>query len=790
MNRIIKRVAVLGAGVMGAQIAAHLANSRVEVVLFDLPSKDDDKSSMVKAAIKKLPKLKPPPLATAGFEQKIRAANYADDLALLAQCDLIIEAIAEKMEWKKSLYETIKPHVAKHAILASNTSGLGINKLSGQLSKSLRDRFLGVHFFNPPRYMQLVELIPCDETDAEVCESLEHFLVTTLGKSVVIAKDTPNFIGNRVGVFSLLATMIHAQRLDIPFEVVDQITGKPLGRPKSGTFRTSDVVGLDVMHHVIDTLKDQLKDDPWHDCYQTPEYVLKMIEGGALGQKTGKGIYLNKGKQVYSPAAGDYVDAEQKFDKDVAAILRGRDWPTKIDALQASDHPHAKFIFACLLDLFHYCLVTLEEVAHSARDVDFAIRWGFGWDKGPFELMQEIGFSKTVNLLNTALEENTLLASVKLPDWVAKIDNIHTVDGSYAPAEKTYVPLSEHPVYTRQSLRENVTGSMLTTRLGDHLGKAIFENDSARLWDGGDDIAVLSYKTKMHTINSEVLDSILKACEMAEQNHRGLILWHPDAPFGAGADLKQAADYVAQGKFEKVVALVENFQHVSMALKHCYVPTVAAVQGMALGGACEFQMHCHVTVAAQEAYFGLVEAGVGLLPAGGGLKELALRAAQSAKGGDLMKPIQQAFETTAMAKVSMSATDAKGLGLAAAHDVVIANPHELLFVAKSQLKALSESGFRPPSRLEKIPVMGKTGKANLMMIAVNMLEGHFISEHDYDIAGRIATTLCGGDLETGSLVSQDWLLKLERENFLELLQNEKTLARIAHTMTTGKPLRN
>lgn len=790
MSRIIKRVAVLGAGVMGAQIAAHLANSKVEVVLFDLPSKEDDKSSTVKAAINKLPKLKPPPLATAGIEQRIRAANYDDDLVLLAECDLIIEAIAEKMEWKKSLYETIKPHVAKHAILASNTSGLGINKLSGQLSKTLRDRFLGVHFFNPPRYMQLVELIPCDETDNEVCESLEQFLVTTLGKSVVIAKDTPNFIGNRVGVFSLLATMIHAERLNIPFEVVDQITGKPLGRPKSGTFRTSDVVGLDVMHHVIDTLKDNLEDDPWHDCYQTPAYVLKMIEDGALGQKTNKGIYLNKGKQVYSPAAEDYVGADQKFDKQVAAILKERDWSTKIEALRASDHPHAKFIYACLLDLFHYCLVTLEEIAHSARDVDFAIRWGFGWDKGPFELMQEIGFAKTVGLLNDALDKDGLLANVKLPDWVAKIDNIHTLEGSFVPVEKAYLPLSEHPVYARQVLRENVVGSLIAPRLGDQLGKVIFENDSARLWDGGDEIAVLSYKTKMHTINSEVLDSVLKACEIAEENHRGLILWHPDAPFGAGADLKQASGYFAQGKFDKLVAMVENFQHVSMALKHCYVPTVAAVQGMAFGGACEFQMHCHLTVAAQESYFGLVEAGVGLLPAGGGLKELALRAALSAKGGDLMKPIQQAFETTAMAKVSASASDAKVIGLAAAHDVVIANSHELLFVAKAQLKALSELGFRPPSRQEKIPVMGKTGKANLMMIAVNMLEGHFISEHDYDIAGRIAATLTGGDLETGSLVSQDWLLKLERDNFLELLQNEKTQARIAHTMTTGKPLRN
>lgn len=791
MRPIIKKVAVLGAGVMGAQIAAHLANSNVAVVLFDLASKDKNKSSAVRAAIKSLAKLKPPPFATSGLDQKISAANYDEDLALLGECDLIIEAIAEKMEWKKSLYEMIAPYVQSHAILASNTSGLSITELSKQLPKLMRQQFIGVHFFNPPRYMQLVELIPVIDTAPEVIKTLEPFLVSTLGKGVVIAKDTPNFIGNRIGVFSLLATMVHAQRLKIPFEVVDQITGAPLGRPKSGTFRTADVVGLDIMSHVIDTLKQQLKGDPWQAYYETPDYVLSMIEQGALGQKVGKGIYLNKGKQVYSPIAGGYVDADQHFDKDVAQILREENWAIKIEKLRASDHPHAQFILACLRDLFHYCLLTLDEIAQCARDVDFAIRWGFGWSQGPFEIMQQIGFSKSVAMLKDALTAGDLLANTPLPNWVNEIENIHTPKGSFSASENRYVPLSNHPVYQRQILRENVLGSINSKPLGS----TIFENDSARLWHEHDGIAVLSLKTKLHTINSQVLQSFLDACTEAEANYDALVVWHVDAPFGAGADLKEASQHHANGQFDKVIEMVENFQHVSMALKHCYVPTVAAVQGLALGGACEFQMHCNLTIATQESYVGLVEAGVGLLPAGGGLKEFALRSAQTAKAGtpkavDLMPGIQAAFEATAMAKVATSGRDAMTLGLMTNQDIVIANPHELLTVAKAQAMAMVQSGFRPPSREDKVVVMGKTGKANLMMIAINMLEGNFISEHDYEIAERIASTLTGGDVEAGSMVSQEWLLKLERENFYALLKNEKTQARIAHTMTTGKPLRN
>ena len=786
MKRSIRKVAVLGAGVMGAQIAAHLANSNVDVVLFDLAAKDGDKSAIAKGAIGKMAKLKPPPFAAKGLESRIKPANYEDDLVELESCDLLIEAISERLDWKKDLYDRIEPHIADHAILATNTSGLGINELATVLNEKLRQRFLCLHFFNPPRYMHLVEVIPCNETLPEVLEVLEPFFVTTLGKGLVIAKDTPNFIGNRIGIFSLLATMHHANELQIPLEVVDQITGKPLGRPKSGTYRTMDVVGLDTMKHAINTMDVNLKDDPWSQYYKTPQYILDMVEEGVLGQKTGKGIYAQKGKQVFSPAKSEYVAADQKFDKDVAAMLRGRDWAKNIQALKSSDHPQAQFIYRTLTDLFHYCLVTLEEIAHCARDVDMAIRWGFGWAMGPFEIIQAIGLKNVVNMLSEEMQAGNLMAAVALPQWVNDIDDIHNPQGSYSPKDNTYVPLSSNAVYNRQALPENVVGSKSTTELGD----TIFETDSVRMWHQGDDVAIISFKSKMHTVNIGVIEGVLKAIDEAEKNYSSLVVWHPDAPFSLGADLKEAMAHHEAGEVDKIDYMIRQFQAMTMALKHCYVPTVAAVQGMALGGGCEIQMHCDVTVAAQESYIGLVEAGIGLLPAASGSKEMAARAASNARGGDLMPHIQSAFQSLAMAKVSASGLDAIDMGLMTDNDRVIANPHELLHVAKAQARAMAQSGYRPVSRSQKVKVAGKPGKATLMMMAVNMLEGHFISEHDYLVADRIATILTGGDVEQGSYVSYDWLLKLEVESFIELLKTEKTQARIAHTLTTGKPLRN
>ena len=784
----IKRVAVLGAGVMGAQIAAHMVNCGVRVVLFDLPANEGPKSANISKAIMAFRKQKPAPLADGQLAKQIIAANYSDDLALLEDCDLIIEAIAERMDWKKDLYDKIEPHVSANAILASNTSGLSIESLATVLNPRLKKRFIGMHFFNPPRYMHLLEIIPSEDTDSDVVNILEEFSVSIMGKGVVIAKDTPNFIGNRVGVFNLLAVMHHAEKFDIPFEVVDRITGSFLGRPKSGTYRTADVVGLDTLGHVIQTMSDQLAKDPWLSLYKTPAYIQGMLEAGALGAKTRKGIYINKGKQVFSTSANDYVDADNKIDETVAAILSEKSWSEKVQKLSTSDHPQSKFTYAILLDLFHYCVVILDEIADTARDVDFAIRWGFGWKQGPFEIMQAIGWPNVIEMLEQALESKVLLSDASLPKWPSTIDSVHSAEGSYSPDAASYKPLSKKPFYARQTLRENVDQNLWSQT--KTLGATIFENDSARLWDAGDDISVLTVSTKMGSVGTEVLESIIQACEVAEKDHAALVLWRPEAPFSVGANLKEAMTFAEKGQMGKVRGMIADFQRASMALKHCYVPTVAAVQGMALGGGCEFQMHADKTVAAQESYIGLVEAGVGLLPAGAGSKELALRAAKVAQGGDLTPYLNKAFQLMAMAKTSSSALEAKKLGLLNLDDLVVANSHELLSIAKTQAKSLSDSGYRPPSVDEKIRVAGRQGHANLMMQAVNMLEGHFISEHDYQVADRIAKVLTGGDVDIDTEVPQDWLLKLERDFFFELIETEKTQARIMHTMTTGKPLRN
>ena len=785
---IIKKVAVLGAGVMGAQIAAHLVNCGVRVILFDLAAKEGDKSSVAKNAIKAFRKQKPAPLAMPSLAGLIKTANYEDDLSELESCDLIIEAIAERMAWKKDLYDRIEPHLSDDVILGSNTSGLSVNDLATVLDQRLKSRFVGMHFFNPPRYMHLLELIPCADTQDDVLQALEGFCVKKLGKGVVIAKDTPNFIGNRIGVFSLLAVMHYAEKLDIPFDVVDKITAKPLGRPKSGTFRTADVVGLDTMAHVVNTMKEQLKGDDWAALYDIPGYIQSMIDQGALGAKTRKGIYINKGKQVFSPSTGDYVDASGEVDTELLSIMKGSDWGERMIALKASSSVQAKFTRLIMLDLFHYCLCTLEDIADTARDVDFALRWGFGWKQGPFEIMQSIGIKNVVTELQDAIDAEELLSSAALPGWTSSIDDIHTDEGSYSPVKKKYVPLSVHPVYTRQIVRENVVANDAYS-----LGSTIFENDSARMWDAGDDVAVLTFKTKMGTLGNEVLESSMQACDVAERGHAGLVLWRPEAPFSVGANLKDAMELYQAGKKEEVREYIANFQRASMALKYCQVPTVAALQGFAFGGGCEFQMLSQKTVAAQESYIGLVEAGVGLLPAGSGTREFALRASRAADAsltGDLTQYLAKPFETIALAKASSSAMEAKQLGLLAEDDIVLPNVHELLHVAKQQVIAMSAAGTGPENRDEKVRVAGRQGHANLMMKVVNMLEGHFISEHDYIIADKVATVLTGGDVDQNSLVPQDWLLKLERDLFFELIETEKTQERILHTLKTGKPLRN
>lgn len=785
---LVRRVAVLGAGVMGAQIAAHLTNAGVDTVLFDLPAREGPADGIVLKAIANLGKLSPAPFASRSLTEAITPANYDSGLEQLKDCDLIIEAIAERMDWKQDLYRKIAPFVADHAVLASNTSGLGINKLAEVLPEQLRHRFCGVHFFNPPRYMHLAELIPASTTDRAVLESLETFLVTHLGKGVVYAKDTPNFIGNRIGVFSILSVIHHTRQFGLGFDEVDALTGPLVGRPKSATYRTSDVVGLDTMAHVIKTMADTLPGDPWHQYFQSPDWLAALIAKGALGQKTGAGIFRKVGKDivVLDLEKQDYRASDRKAADEVVEILKIKNPAEKFARLRESTHPQAQFLWAAFRDLFHYSAYHLADIAHTARDVDLAIRWGYGWSLGPFETWQAAGWKQVAQWIADDIAAGKAMSDAPLPAWVLDgRDGVHAAAGSYSPADNALVPRSALPVYQRQRFPDPLLGEKFDA------GQTVFENDGVRMWHDGDGIAVVGFKTKMNTVSDQVLDGLQEAIAIAERDFQGLVIWQQKEPFSAGADLAGALGALQAGKIEQFEAMVANFQRTSQRIKYALVPVVAAVRGLALGGGCEFQMHSARTVAHLESYIGLVEAGVGLLPAGGGLKELAVRASRAAgPGGDVFAELKKTFETVAMAKVSASALEAKELGLLRADDLVVFNAFELLHVAKAQARALAEAGYRPPLPARRIQAAGDVGIATFRMLLVNMLEGRFISPYDDEIATRIATVLSGGEIDRGALVDEEWLLKLERGHFVELAQQEKTQARIGHMLKTGKPLRN
>ncbi len=643
--------------------------------------------------------------------------------------------------------------------------------------------------------MHLVELIAHKATDPALLDALETFVTTTLGKGVVRAKDTPNFVANRVGIFSVLATMAHTETYKLGFDVVDALTGPAIGRAKSATYRTADVVGLDTMAHVIKTMEDTLPDDPWHPLFRAPPVLAGLIAQGALGQKTRAGYFRKLGKdiEVLDPAARAYRKAEGVVDPAVAEILALKAPGEKFAKLRAHPHPQAQFLWAIFRDLFHYCAYHLRTIADNARDVDLALRWGFGWAMGPFELWQAAGWKDVAGWLSEDIAAGKTLAKVSLPSWVTSgpaATGMHTPAGAYSASANTFVPRSTLPVYRRQIFPDPVLGEKWP------LGTTIMETPAVRMWHVGDDIAIVSFKSKANTIGDAVLDGVQAAVERAERECAALILWQAKEPFSLGADLSVIEPAIRAGQWSTIEDVVAKFQQTSLRLRYSLVPTVAAVRGMALGGSCEFILHCDRTVAALESYIGLVEAGVGLLPGGGGCKEIALRAAHEATRGPIGTQLDQLpflrawFQTVAMAKVSRSALEAKEIGFLRRGDVVITNAFELLHVARATARALAEAGYRPPLPPRNVPVAGRTGIAALEMMLVNMRDGGFISAYDFEVGLRIARVLCGGEVEPGSLVDEKWLLDVERAEFMALLHNAKTQERIAHTLKTGKPLRN
>ena len=805
----VKKVAVLGAGVMGAQIAAHLVNCKIPVVLFDLPAKDKDgggapssssfsKNGIVTRAVEGLKKLKPAPLGVAQDAALIGQANYEEHLEQLRDCDLVIEAIAERMDWKTDLYHKIAPFIGARAIVASNTSGLSITKLSEALPDAIKPRFCGIHFFNPPRYMHLVELIDTPTTAPEVLDQLEAFVTSGLGKGVVRAHDTPNFIANRVGIAGMLSTMQEADNFGLTYDVVDDLTGKKLGRASSGTFRTADVVGLDTMGHVIKTLQDNLNEqtDPFYGSYGTPAVVKKLLELGNLGQKTKAGFYKKVGRDVlrFDLEAEEYVPGGQKGDEVYGRMLK-KPAAERLKLLRNAEGAQGQFLWAILRNSFHYAAVHLATIANNARDIDQALRWGFGMQQGPFELWQEAGWLDVAQMIQEDIDAGKTLSKAPLPDWVFKgpvadAGGVHTAEGSWSASAHKFIARRALPVYEKQYFPEKLLGEALPDF--QTAGTTLHEDDAIRLWTLDSEVLIASIKTKMHAISPDVCEGLNLAVEMAEKDFRGVVVWSGNEPFSVGADLQAMLPAFMVAGVSAVEGAEHEMQQTMLRLRYANVPVVSAIRGMALGGGCELAVHSARRVVHMESYIGLVEVGVGLVPGAGGLTYIARRAAENAEastGKDILPFLTEGFTAAAMAKVGTSALESRKLGYVLHSDVIVPHKDELLFVAINEAKALAVGGWRAPHK-RLFPVAGRSGIATIKGSLVNMKDGGFISQHDFHIASLIANVVCGGDVDAGTLVSEEYLMALERKAFCALIEHPKTQERILGMLSTGKPVRN
>ena len=813
----VKKVAVLGAGVMGAQIAAHLVNLRVPVLLFDLPYVPKEgapalpggKNAIVVKAIEGLKKLKPSPLGLAEDAALIGMANYEEHLEQLRSCDLVIEAIAERMDWKLDLYRKIASFLAPHAIVASNTSGLSITKLTEALPEDIKPRFCGIHFFNPPRYMALVELINTPTTTPQILDDLETFVTSTLGKGVVRAKDSPNFIANRVGIAGMLATMKEVQTYGLTFDVVDDLTGKKMGRASSGTFRTADVVGLDTMGHVIKTLQDTLsidaskgtlQYDPFYASFATPEVLKTLLEMGNFGQKTKAGFFKKVGRDIlrFDLASREYVSAGEKADEVYARMLK-KPAAERLRLLRNSEGPQGRFLWAILRNSFHYAAVHLGNIADNARDVDFCMRWGFGMKQGPFELWQEAGWLAVANMVKEDIDAGNALCGAPLPDWVFKgpvaesnhgAGGVHTPEGSWNPGSGLFVPQRALPVYARQHFPESVLGA--NTPAAETAGKTLHEDNAIRLWTLDDEVVIASIKTKMHAIGPGVVEGLTRAVDLAESNYKGLVIWSPDEMFSVGADLQAMLPAFLMAGVSAIDAAELEMQQMMLRLRYASVPVVSAVRGLALGGGCELTAYSSKRVVAMESYMGLVEVGVGLVPGAGGLAYIARRAAENAANStvkDLLPFLTEGFTAAASAKVGTSALESRKLGFLLDSDLIVAHKDELLYISINEARALFASGYRAPHK-RLFPVAGRSGKATILGQLVNLRDGGFTSGHDFHIASLIAGVVTGGDVDAGTLVSEEFLMALERKAFGSLLTHPKTQERIMGMMNTSKPVRN
>ena len=792
----IERAAVLGAGTMGAAIAAHLANVGVKVLLLDIvPQGEQDRNKIARMGLERAVKGRPAAFYLKDFARLVEVGNFEDDMEKLGEVDWIIEAVVERLDIKRQLFEKVDQYRKPGSIVSTNTSGISVNAIAQGRSEDFRKHFLGTHFFNPPRYMKLLEIIPGKDTDPAVVEFISRYGEDVLGKGIVYAKDTPNFIANRIGVFGMMYTLRVMEELDLSIEEVDALTGKVMGRPKMATFRLADMVGIDILYHVAKNVYDNAPNDEWREIFKPPQWLEEMVQKGWLGDKTKQGFYKKvkgeggkKERLVLDYKTLEYRPPKKASFPSLEMAKQEEDLARRLKVLISGKDKGAQFAAKTLAALFVYSANRVPEIADDVVNVDRAMEWGFNWEKGPFQLWDLIGLERSLDIIKgNGFEVPAKVQEMVDKGWASFYKEEVTREGVrryfYDFESKDYKEIEPNP-------RIIILPDLKKAK------RVVRENAEASLLDIGDGVACLEFHTKMNAIGPGILQMVHEALEEVNKNFVGLVIGNQGEHFSAGANIALLLMAIQNEEWEDIDWMVRSFQGATMALKYFEKPVVAAPHGITVGGGCEFCLHCHRIRAAAETYMGLVEVGVGLVPAGGGSKEMALRNLSHIPAdmprGVVIDPfpyLRRAFETIGMARVATSAHEAREIGFLTPCDGISINKDYLIHDAKETVLALVRTGYKSPVPA-RVRVPGRDGYAYLEMLIYNMQVSGYISEHDAKIGRHVARILSGGDVPAGTWVEEQEFLDLEREAFLSLCGEPKTQERIQHMLTTGKPLRN
>ncbi|AJS57620.1 3-hydroxyacyl-CoA dehydrogenase/enoyl-CoA hydratase family protein [Paenibacillus sp. IHBB 10380] len=798
MNKTIRKAAVIGSGIMGSGIAAHLANVGIPCLLLDVVPKDltDEevkkgytpdhpavRNRLATGAIAKLKKNTPSPLYDDTFVERITPGNLEDHLSHISEVDWVIEVVVENLQVKKELLSKVERYWKPGTIVSSNTSGISIQEMVADCSEPFQQCFLGTHFFNPPRYMKLLEIIPGTRTDSGIVQQMKKFAENVLGKGVVVAKDTPNFIANRIGTYGLLITLQEMLEKGFTVEEVDAVTGPAMGRPKSATFRTLDLVGLDTFVHVADNVCTNVTDETEKAAFTAPETLTSMVGRGWLGEKSGQGFYLKKkganGSEIWSldSSSMEYYPQKKVTSGSLEAAKLAKGASAKTKALIAGGDRYSELAWNILKKVLIYSAEKVGEIANSIHEIDEAMKWGFNWELGPFETWDAIGLVSSVE----RMDKEGVIVPPWVKEWIAQ-GNV----SFYQKEKGTTSYVSEQSFKRVEQPPEIISLSSLKEQ-----NKIVKGNDGASLIDLGDGVACLEFHSPNNAIGADILMMIQQSLEEVRHNFEGMIIANQGRNFCVGANIMLLLMEAQDEEWDEIDGIIRMFQNTMYKVKRFEKPVVAAPHRMTLGGGVEACMPADQVIAGAETYYGLVEVGVGLIPAGGGCKELTMRVSQRVghPEADLQPYINQIFETVGMAKVSTSGHDAKKLGYLRPTDRIIANQDHLIYEAKQAVLRMSKAGYEPIPE-EKIRVAGSEGKAVLQLGAMGMRESGYISDHDLLIAKKLAHVLAGGNMPTGTLVSEQYMLDLEREAFLSLCGESKTQQRMQHMLTKGKALRN